>query len=52
MDSRENLLDVLNHAGLKTIWLDNHSGCKDCSEEQIGKSYDNTILYTDYFPGG
>jgi lipid A ethanolaminephosphotransferase len=25
---RENLLDVLNHAGISTVWLDNNSGCK------------------------
>lgn len=25
---REGLLDVLNHAGLRTVWLDNNSGCK------------------------
>jgi lipid A ethanolaminephosphotransferase len=25
---RENLLDVLNHAGIPTVWLDNNSGCK------------------------
>jgi lipid A ethanolaminephosphotransferase len=24
----ENLLDVLNHAGIPTLWLDNNSGCK------------------------
>ena len=126
---REGLLDVLNHAGLQTRWLDNNSGCKgvcrnsptwtaagldiadlcedgecfdtvlldeversiagssgdtvivvhqngshgpayyrrypekfraftpdcrsdelgDCTREEIVNSYDNTILYTDYF---
>jgi lipid A ethanolaminephosphotransferase len=25
---REGLLDVLNHAGIKTVWLDNNAGCK------------------------
>jgi lipid A ethanolaminephosphotransferase len=25
---RETLLDVLNHAGIRTVWLDNNSGCK------------------------
>jgi lipid A ethanolaminephosphotransferase len=25
---REGLLDVLNHAGIRTVWLDNNSGCK------------------------
>ena len=25
---RENLLDVLQHAGLATLWIDNQSGCK------------------------
>jgi len=25
---RESLLDVLNHAGIDTVWLDNNSGCK------------------------
>lgn len=126
---REGLLDVINHAGLQTLWLDNNSGCKgvcrhsptwtaaglniadlcedgecfdtvlldeversiarssgdtvivvhqngshgpayyrrypaqfrvftpdcrsdelgDCTREEIVNSYDNTILYTDYF---
>lgn len=27
--SRENLIDVLAHAGLDVIWLDNNSGCKN-----------------------
>lgn len=26
--SREGLLDVLNHAGIRTVWLDNNAGCK------------------------
>lgn len=25
---REGLLDVLNHAGIRTVWLDNNAGCK------------------------
>jgi lipid A ethanolaminephosphotransferase len=24
----ENLLDVMNRAGISTIWIDNQSGCK------------------------
>lgn len=127
--AREGLLDVLNHAGIRTTWLDNNAGCKgvcahtptwtaagldieglcedgecydqvlldkldetlagaredslvvlhmngshgpayyrrypeafrrftpdcrsdeltDCTREEIVNSYDNTILYTDYF---
>ncbi len=27
-DYRENLLDVLVHAGLEVLWIDNNSGCK------------------------
>lgn len=26
--SRESLLDVLQHAGMRAVWLDNNSGCK------------------------
>jgi lipid A ethanolaminephosphotransferase len=128
-EHREGLLDVLNHAGIQTLWLDNNTGCKgvcdhsptwtaaglnieglcedgecfdtvlldelertiqaadqgtvivlhqngshgpayyrrypkefrvftpdcqsddfgDCTREEIVNSYDNTILYTDYF---
>jgi lipid A ethanolaminephosphotransferase len=29
---RENLLDVLQHAGLKVLWRDNNSGCKGLCE--------------------
>lgn len=27
--AQENLLDVLQHAGIQTLWVDNNSGCKD-----------------------
>jgi lipid A ethanolaminephosphotransferase len=29
---REGLLDVLNHAGIRTVWLDNNAGCKGVCE--------------------
>ena len=29
---REGLLDVLNHAGIRTAWLDNNAGCKGVCE--------------------
>ena len=33
---REGLLDALKHAGLRTVWLDNNSGCKGaCRSAQV-----------------
>ncbi len=31
--NREDLLDVLNHAGIRTLWLDNNSGCKGVCDD-------------------
>lgn len=56
---RETLLDVLNHAGIRTVWLDNNSGCKGVCEHSTtwtaagldmdgvcedGECYDSVLL--------
>lgn len=37
-DNRENLLDVVQHAGLSVSWVDNNSGCKGVCERVPSES--------------
>jgi lipid A ethanolaminephosphotransferase len=40
----EGLLDVLQHAGLAVLWLDNQSGCKGTCERLVTPSVDTSSL--------
>lgn len=42
--NREGLLDVLNHAGIATLWIDNNSGCKGvCNHTPTRKPVRSTV---------
>jgi lipid A ethanolaminephosphotransferase len=48
-NKQSNVLDILSHAGVKTIWIDNNSSCKGvCSrieQKNIRQNPDNTSIY-------
>ncbi len=47
----ENLIDVLHHAGLAVLWLDNQSGCKGVCD-RIGETRANALKDPVQCPGG
>ena len=47
----ENLIDVLHHAGLAVLWLDNQAGCKGVCD-RIGETRANALKDPVQCPGG